>query len=72
MRMVPMNQAAVYLEERVLRIGMSWMVTLALVTAPLAVLQTVLMQGHVASTQAPVKLLGTLATVATTRMQYLT
>ena len=70
MRMVPMNQAAAYLEERALRIGMSWVVTLALVTAPLAVLQTVLMQGHAA--KAPAQLFGTLATVATTRMQYLT
>ena len=47
------------------------MVTLALVSAPSTVLQTVLMQGPVACTQAPVQLFGTLATVATTRMQYL-
>ena len=71
MRMVPMNQAAAYLEERALRSGMSWVVTLALVSPSSTLLQTVLMQGPVACTQAPVKLFGTLATVATTRMQYL-
>ena len=72
MRMVPMNQAAACLEERVFWIGMSGVVTLALVSPPSTLLRTVLMQGHVACPQAPVKLLGTLATVATTRMQYLT